>query len=448
MEVCALSRRTRSNEWVDLARPSCIVLIPACYFLHLVVVVILADIFWTVRIRIFALFALSLISEMLRQLANQDNLRLSWRRITTGGNYQYKRLFRHLYYAYEVALDANLRDLRLRLLAGSYEPSHPERIYVPKPSGLHRPLTLLTIEDQIILQGFANLAAKRLQHKRTPLQLKIVFSNILQKHNSIFFFRQWQKTHKAFKQQIFKFYTSGMYWVGDFDLAAFYDTISHELLLRTIYPRSRNADLNWIASCLQRWSSYRPAYGHGHGLPQGPLASDFLAECFLLPIDVALRKRSGYIRYVDDVRLFGTTEDEVRAALIELEFHSRERGLIPQTGKFAIKRAHNLQEALGMLPSITDPQHESGSERISKRRAQRIFLSALGGKPYRVIDKTRLRYTLYRANPDTRLLRLVLLLIPRHPEHADVFFTYLNRFGFRKSISLLCLQLIDRNPYA
>ncbi len=99
----------------------------------------------------------------LTQLASKDNVELAWRRITTCGNHQYKRLYRSLYYAYEVALDSNLRDLRQRLLGGAYEPEHPERIYLPKASGLHRPLALLNIEDQIVLQAFANLAARRLQ---------------------------------------------------------------------------------------------------------------------------------------------------------------------------------------------------------------------------------------------------------------------------------------------
>ena len=384
----------------------------------------------------------------INQLASKKNLELAWRRITTGGNYQYKRFYRQIYYAYEVALETNLADLRQRLVGGAFNPQHPERIYVPKASGLHRPLALLNIEDQIVLQAFANLAAKRMQRKRGPLQFKVVFSNILEKPESIFFFRRWQYTYGKFQRQIKKHYASGMRWVGDFDLAAFYDTISHELLLRTIYPRTTNADLNWIAECLKTWSSERAASGHGHGLPQGPLASDFLAECFLLPIDLALQAQRGYTRYVDDVRLFGATEDDVRTDLIELERHCRERGLIPQVGKFAIKRAQSVQDAMGMLPSISDPQHEGAKpERIGKRQARSAFLSAIGGKPHRVTDKTRLRFVLYRADPDTYLLQRVLRIIPRHPEHADAFFAYLGKFGYRKPIERLCLDLVQNNPY-
>jgi len=286
-----------------------------------------------------------------------------------------------------------------------------------------------------------------MQHRRASLQFKAVFSNILEKPDSIFFFRRWQETYREFQKLIRKNYQGGMRWVGDFDLAAFYDTISHELLLRTIYPRTTNSDLDWIGRCLRTWSSDRAASGHGHGLPQGPLASDFLAECFLLPIDLALKKRRGYMRYVDDVRLFGATEDEVRAYLIELERHCRERGLIPQTGKFMIKHAQSEQDAMGMLPSISDPQHEAGTGKLEKKKARRVFLSAIGGKPYRVTDKTRLRYILYRAEPDSDLLKLVLRLIPHYPEHADAFFAYLSQFEYRKPIERLCCSLVQNNPY-
>jgi len=365
----------------------------------------------------------------LSQLATMPNLRLAWRRITTGGNHQYKRLYRRLYYAYEVALEANLKDLRQRIIGGTFQPQSPERIYLPKASGLHRPLALLNLEDQIVLQAFANLAAKRLQKRRAPLQFKVVFSNILQKPDSIFFFRQWQLTYGAFQRRIRKHYEGGMRWVGDFDLAAFYDTISHELLLKTLYPRTTSGDLTWFAECFSTWSSTSAASRHGHGIPQGPLASDFLAECFLLPIDLALQQRDGYMRYVDDVRLLGRTEDDVRESLIELEQHCRERGLIPQAGKFAIKRAKNVEDAMGMLPSISDPQHEDGAKKLDKKEARGTFLSAIGGKPYRVTDKTRLRYILYRAEPDSDILKQVLRLIPRHPEHADAFFVTVHAPG-------------------
>ena len=383
------------------------------------------------------------------ELASRNNLQLAWKIISTGGNFQYKRLYRQLYYSYEIALENNLRNLGERLRGGSYKAFTPERIFIPKPSGLHRPITLLHIEDQIVLQAFANLAAKRMQKRRSALQLKSIYSNILQKNDSIFFFRKWQSTYAAFQRKIQENYQQGMHWVGDFDLAAFYDTISHQLLIKTIYPRTNNADLSWFLECLRVWSSHAQATNHGHGLPQGPLASDFLAECFLLPIDIELNETRGYLRYVDDVRLQGQSEDDIRQQLIRLELLCKARGLIPQVGKFALKKVKSVEEAMGMLPSISDPQHEeSGLGLVGKEEARQIFSMAIGGRPLRVIDKTRLKFILYRAPADTKILKHVLALAPRHPEHADVFFTYFARFRFRKPIERLCMEMVRSYPYS
>jgi len=46
----------------------------------------------------------------INQFASKKNLEMAWRRITTGGNYQYKRLYRSVYNAYEVALEQNLDE--------------------------------------------------------------------------------------------------------------------------------------------------------------------------------------------------------------------------------------------------------------------------------------------------------------------------------------------------
>ena len=385
------------------------------------------------------------------QLASTSNLRLAWRRITTGGNQRYKRLFRSLYLAYEIALEKNLGDLRSRLLGGAFVPRQPERIYYPKSSGLHRPLSLLYLEDQIVLQAFANLAAKRVYTRRAPLQFKSVFSNILQKDDSIFFFRRWQETYASFQQRIHGLYQKGLRWVGDFDLAAFYDTVSHDLLLKTIFPRKPiDHDMEWLRRCLGTWSSENAASQHGHGIPQGPIASDFLAECFLLPIDETLQKAPGYVRYVDDVRLFGKTEEDVRLLIIQLERRCREHGLIPQAGKFAVKRARSAREAMGNLPSIADPQRSADPQRppLARDSARSLLKSSLEGRPRRVQDKTRLRHVLFRAEPDAEIVETVRRLVPHHPEHADVFFTYLGKCGPRRSIVDLCVETVTWSSYS
>ena len=145
----------------------------------------------------------------IRQITSQENLTLGWRRVTTGGNQAYKRFFRHLYYAYEIGLESNPKDLRSRILAGAWQPCSPDRIYIPKPSGLQRPITLLYVEDQIVLQAVANLIARKLFTRRQPFILKQVFSNVLTSPRNIFFLKSWKQTYSAFQKMVRDQYNAG-----------------------------------------------------------------------------------------------------------------------------------------------------------------------------------------------------------------------------------------------
>ena len=109
-------------------------------------------------------------------LISLPNLELAWLRITTARNLQHKRMFRHLYAAYEPGRRANLILLREQL-KGSWKPTKPIRVFMPKSSGLLRPLTLLALDDQIVLQAIANVVAKQVFDRRRAVQGKAVFSN-------------------------------------------------------------------------------------------------------------------------------------------------------------------------------------------------------------------------------------------------------------------------------
>ena len=144
-------------------------------------------------------------------LISTQNLKLAWRRINTARNLQYKRYYRNAYLVYEGAIDDHIRQLHRTLKAKAWEPHHATRLYLPKPSGLQRPLSLLDIEDQILLQAIANMFAKRLYTKRQRVELKTVFSNNLAKpRGSIFFTERWQTTYRAFQNKCISFYNRGL----------------------------------------------------------------------------------------------------------------------------------------------------------------------------------------------------------------------------------------------
>lgn len=386
-----------------------------------------------------------------QSLVSIQNLKLAWRRINTGRNIQYKTFFRELYLVYESGLDENLRELHRKLAAKAWKPSHPVRIYLPKPSGLQRPLTLLGIEDQILLQAIANIFARKLRAKRAPLELQTVFSNKLTNANdSIFFTEQWQTTYRAFQTKCSQLFAQNYRWAAHFDLAAYYDTISHDLLTRLVAPRNTHPT-TWdiVRRWLQKWSSATVLHMTGHGIPQGPVASDFLAEAFFLPIDLQLRKEGcTYIRYVDDIRLFGRTNSEVRQAAVMLEQHCRNRGLIPQSKKFEIRELLSEEDAMGALPSIGPTESNDDALEMSGAEALRILNSAVGGRPLRVRDKSRFRYVMYRAPVDRKVLNITLNLLPRHPEHIDAFVAYFRNFKHRHAIARAALNYLDSGvPY-
>lgn len=220
-----------------------------------------------------------------KSFVSTQNLKLAWRRINTGLNLQYKRFFRELYLVYESAVDDNIRELHKKLITKVWKPRHANRIYLPKPSGLQRPISLLCIEDQILLQVVANVFARKLRTKRQRVELDTVFSNKLaEPGDSIFFTERWQHTYQAFQDKCEEYFTKGYKWAAHFDLSAYYDTISHDLLIRIAAPHNSQPETwNIVGTWFQKWSAADSSAMTGHGIPQGPVASDFLAEAFFYP---------------------------------------------------------------------------------------------------------------------------------------------------------------------
>jgi len=388
-----------------------------------------------------------------QSLVSTQNLKLAWRRINTGRNLQYKRFFRESYLVYESAVDDHLKELHKALVAKAWQPSHATRIYLPKPSGLQRPLSLLAIEDQIVLQTIANRFATKLYKKRQRVELNTVFSNKLTSpKDSIFFMERWQATYGAFQDKCTDAFNLGLRWSAHFDLSAYYDTISHDLLLSIVSRNSNEPDtLDAVKEWLRVWSADNIAAMTGHGIPQGPIASDFLAEAFFLPIDIQLQNAEfQYLRYVDDIRLFGRSENEVREAAILLEQECRHRGLIPQSTKFAVRELKSADEAMGSLPSIAPTDGKGASENsMGTAEARKILATAIDGRPQTIKDKARFRYVMYRAPEDREILNAALRLLPRHPEHIDAFVAYFANYARRRRIARAALDYLESGvPYS
>ena len=380
----------------------------------------------------------------MRRLASKKDLELAWKRVQTAQNVGYKRFYRRVFDALDIGLHYPLATLRTSLLVQAYEPHPAQRVLAAKPSGLQRPFTFLDPRDQIVLQAIVNIAACHMEPKRRPALATSVCSNRLTSGNSIHFFKPWQDSYSLFRRRIEARLKAGYVYAADFDLASFYDTISHTRLADIIFRR--NAPISkLLLYCLHTWS---PRRLH-HGLPQGPAASDYLAECYLSVVDAELaRQRINFVRYVDDIVIFGKTPAKVQSGILALETLCREFGLIPQAGKFKAGRKVTRASELVKAASGYAYALPIKGELLTPTETIRAYTAAIFRRSRIVSNPTLAKRALFRGAATDRLLPQVLKDIEKNPAFIEAFSAFLQRFGPRRRIARFMQRLIRRrSPY-
>jgi hypothetical protein len=378
-----------------------------------------------------------------KKMYSIKNLRLAWARLKTAQNVSYKNYYRNLFLAYELNAEENLRGLSKRLASGTYEPSEILRFYIPKHSGLHRPITFLHLDDLIVYQAIANVVAEKFWNKRREVQNITTFSNLFnsQGKESIFLFHRWQEGYRRFVQKIRGFYGKGNTWVAHFDIAAYYDTIDLELLSRKISAHAYENFTKFVSDTISKWTTHKTKKLF-HGIPQGPNASDLIGEIYLLTIDVKLKK-SGikYVRYVDDIKIFGETKEEVQKGIILLERECKEMGLIPHAKKYEIINAKTVEEAIGKFPSL-----QSDEKKVifkNEEEAYRLFAKAFDPFSF---DISRVKYILKTSGENDYILAIILSQLGQHPELVDEFCAFLGNYSHSQEIAIEIYEKVLASP--
>lgn len=384
-------------------------------------------------------------------MCSLDNLRRAYRWIQSNPDAHYKSYFRDLYGAYAAASDHNLRRLRKNLLRRGYEPGHAGKIYLPKPSGVLRPITLLTVNDQIVYQACVNIIAERLEPKIRKRKNKQIFGHLYAGKSSKFFYLKWQNGYKSFSKEVESNITSGYNIVANFDLAAFYDSIDHHVIRHFLKELRIDIDLiDFLLSCLKTWTcntwtSVSNYIYHEHGIPQGPLSSGMLSELILKYIDdIGCRRGSvKYIRYVDDIKLFATNETALRQRLISLDLAAKEVGLFPQSSKINIRKVTNFLEE---IKSVSRPPEPSITPLINQNLLCKRLLEMTKGGSVSTNDVTMFKYLLSNAKPSHKLNSRLVKVLKRQqffsPQIASYFSKY-SKLPARASNDLLSFLLGD-----
>src|SRR5881296_3077814 len=186
-------------------------------------------------------------------------------------------------------VEALLGQLRAELVSRTYRPLRNRRVAIPKRGGKVRVLGIPAIRDRVV-QG----------------ALKLIVEPIFEADfcDGSYGYRPRRTAHAAVAR-VEKSIVYGKTRVIDVDLAAYFDTVRHDLLLGKVARRIQDGEILHLVKLMLKASGKR-------GVPQGGVLSPLLANVYLTEVDAMLERakrvtqegaytRVEYARYADDL---------------------------------------------------------------------------------------------------------------------------------------------------
>lgn len=381
-----------------------------------------------------------------RSIYSLENIKRAWGWVKSNPDHVYKSYFRELYSAFSIAEKENLKTLSTRLRRGIYEPSKACKIYFPKSSGILRPYTLMTVEDQIVYQSAVNVVAEKLYPRIKDRYYKEIFGHLYAGKFSSWFYEKWTRGYSAFNKQAKVAYSQGFKFTASFDLTACYDSIDHKVLKHFLRDLKLSEEFAVsFVDLLSAWTATNKNIFHGHGIPQGPLSSGLVSEVVLRHFDESGKRKKGdvvrYFRYVDDIRLYAKDEKHLRITLVELDKISKDIGLFPQSGKISIREIDDINEELHSPSMSVDDELEFSTDNQDELLEQILQITP----KYKVQNRTRFKQLLACADPSSKLTTRLWKIIDKAPEFYDPISRYLMRYKQLPSgIVKVILELIEK----
>jgi RNA-directed DNA polymerase len=239
-------------------------------------------------------------------------------------------------------LEGNLRGLSDRLARGAYRAKPVRRVFIPKPDGRERPIGIPALEDKIV-------------QRATVRVLNAVWEADFLGFS--YGFRPGRSCHMALDALSVGIQTRKVNWVLDADIKSFFDTLSHEWLMK--FVGHRIADRR-VVRHVTKWLNAGVMTEDGRherreeGTPQGGSISPLLANLYLhhvldLWAERWRRTRAHgdviIVRYADDFVAGFEHESDARRFLEELRERFRQFNLelhadktrVIEFGRFARK---------------------------------------------------------------------------------------------------------------
>ena len=224
--------------------------------------------------------------DLLQAVLHSDNLSRAWKRVKS--NKGKPGIDGVTVEDWPAHARLHWQDTREQIDQGRYQPQAVRRVEIPKPDGGKRLLGIPTVTDRVIQQAIAQVL--------TPI-FDPSFSD------SSFGFRPGRNAHQAIRQ-VQANVKEGYRWAVDIDLAKFFDTVNHDLLMGLLGRAITDKGLlKLIASYLRAGVLVGEHLEPSEvGTPQGGPLSPLLANIVLHQLDLELARRGHrFARYADDM---------------------------------------------------------------------------------------------------------------------------------------------------
>ena len=182
-------------------------------------------------------------------------------------------------------------DIRKSLLAGTYLPSPVKRVEIPKQTGGTRFLGIPRVLDRLIQQSISRVLGPLFDPEFSEFS---------------YGFRPGRSAHGAIRQAR-EYIRQGYRIAVDTDLAKFFDTVEHDVLMARIARKVNDKSvLKLIGLYLRAGVEIKGQYHKTVlGVPQGGPLSPLLANILLDDFDKELERRGlRFVRYADDFLVF------------------------------------------------------------------------------------------------------------------------------------------------
>jgi len=224
---------------------------------------------------------------------------------------------------YEQDLGRNLNDLHGRLHRQAYRALPSRRRYIPKPDGKLRPLGIAALEDKIVQRALVEV-------------LNAVYETDFLGFS--YGFRPKRGQHDALDALAVGIARTSVSWILDADISRFFDTVSHEWLIKFVEHRIGDQRVirlirKWLKAGAMEDGVIEPTV---EGTPQGAVISPLLANIYLHYVfDLwanQWRKRHAegnvvIVRYADDIVIGFDKEHDAKRFKRAMQARLEEFGL-------------------------------------------------------------------------------------------------------------------------